>query len=138
MLASVGLFVSSSQYTVGGGIGVAGGALRGYAGGIPGERRSRWALGAGYARSIATRELAGPLRGVIGGELLAAVRHTFYAPHEVAAIGLTVLLGLSVGDPSGPSLGLYATPYAEAGAGRQWASAPCAQGQVCPPSATSA
>lgn len=131
LLASVGLFVSSDQFTAGGGIGLAGGALRGYAGGVAGHSGARWSLGAGYARSIATRQLAGPLRGVIGGEVLAAVRHTPYAPHEAAAIGLTAPLGLSVGDPSGLSLGLYATPYAEEGATRQWVRAPCGQGLVC-------
>ena len=131
LLASVGLFVSADNYTAAGGIGVAGGALRGYAGGIGGPRGVRWSLGASYARAIATRQLAGPLRGVIGGELLGAVRHTFYAPHEAAAIGLTAPVGLSLGDPSGPSLGVYATPYAETGVVRPWVSAPCGQSYPC-------
>jgi hypothetical protein len=128
LLSSIGLFGRSSQLTVGGGVGIAGGALRGYLGSNVEAIGSRWSIGAGFARSIATRELAGPLRGVLGGEVLAAAVHSVYPPHEIASVGLTAPLGVSLGDPSGPSLGLYATPYAEAGAGRQWRSTGCAPG----------
>lgn len=130
-LASVGLFLGSNDYIAGGGIGLAGGALRAYAGGVPQRRGARWTAGVGYARSIATRELTGPIRGIVGGELLGRVGHTPFAPHEAAAISLTAPVGVSFGVPSGQSLGLYAAPYAEAGVVRRWVPAPCAQGLIC-------
>lgn len=131
VLASVGFFLGANEYTGGGGMGVAGGAFRGYAGGAD-NSRGQWSVGAGYARSLATRELAGNMYATVGGELLGGVRHTRFAPHEVGAIDLTAPLGLIFGNPSGPSLGFYAAPYAEAGVGRQWVNnAPCGQVPAC-------
>ena len=130
VLASVGFFLGASEYTAGGGIGVAGGALRGYAGGAD-NSRGQWSVGAGYARSLATRELPGRIYLAAGAELLGGLTHIRGATHEAGSIDLTAPLGLSFGNPSGPSLGFYAAPYAEAGLGRQLVNAPCAQGLQC-------
>ena len=131
VLSSVGFFLGAHEYTAGGGIGAAGGAFRGYAGTAAETGGKEWSVGAGYARSLATRELPGQIHVTLGGELLGGVRHTPVAPREAGAIDMTVPLGLSFGSPSGPSLGFYAAPYAEAGAGRQWVNAPCGQGLQC-------
>jgi hypothetical protein len=110
-LASVGVFLGESATMIGGGGGVGGGALRAYTG-LPTINGSgfRMALGAGYARTFASRELAGPFRGTIGGELRAAFRRN---TSTMGAAGLALPIGLTAGNPAGWSFGLYAAPYAE-------------------------
>lgn len=111
--ASVGLFATANEYVAAGGVGAAAGALRGYAGGYPGYYGVRWTLGAGYARTFTARDLAGPLYGSFGSELIVGFRHMDRAPRDAGALRLTAPLGVSLGDPSGASLGIYAAPYAE-------------------------
>src|SRR5205814_1512733 len=53
-----------------------------------------------------------------------------YAPHDAGALRLTAPIGVSLGDPSGASLGFYAAPYAESGLLRQFDSVPgCTTGR---------
>jgi len=128
--SSVGFF-STGQWVLAGGVGAFGGALRGYVGsefsrvGIP------YALGLGYARTIAARDLVGPLHGAIGSELVAGFRHEPHAPNDAGAVSLTIPVGLSVGDPSSTSLGLYAAPYLESGMMRAWEKVPASCAPFC-------
>ena len=129
--SSAGLF-AADQWVVGAGVAAFGGALRAFVGserqrvGIP------YALGMGFARTIAAHDLLGPLHGAIGTELVAGFQHLAYAPHDAGALSLTAPLGLSIGDPSSTSLGLYAAPYVESGVMRSWESDP----QSCSPYCT--
>ena len=128
--ASIGLFAGSNEYVGAAGIGLAGGALRGYVGGLSAYRGYRGLLAAGYARTLAARTLAGPIHGTIGGELAGGYRHLEYAPHDAGGLHLTAPIGVSLGDPSGASLGFYAAPYAESGLLRQFDSVPgCTTGR---------
>ena len=126
--SSVGLF-AANQWVVAGGVGAFGGALRAYVGteatrvGIP------YMLGMGYARTIAAHDLFGPLHSAIGTELVAGFQHEPFAPRDAGALSLTAPIGLSVGDPSGTSLGVYAAPYVESAMMRAWKRDP----QSCTP-----
>lgn len=126
--SSVGLF-TAGQWVVAGGIGAFGGALRAYVGSESNRVGIPYALGMGYARTIAAHDLLGPLHAAIGTELVAGFRHEPYAPHDAGAVSLTAPIGLSVGDPSSTSLGLYAAPYVESGMMREWEKDP----QSCTP-----
>lgn len=113
-LSSVGLSVTDAQFVVGGGLGMAGGSLRGYAGGSA----LAWSTGLGYASTFVRRSLAdGLLHGTIGGQLTGGYRHTSYTS-EAGALNTTVPVALWVGNPDGKSLTVYAAPYAELGVER--------------------
>lgn len=118
--ASVGLFGASDRLTAAAGAGVRGGAVRGYVGGLLGDSETSWSVGAGYARTLASRDVAGPLHGTFGAELVGGFLHAEGAPQNAGAVRLTLPVGLTLGDPSGWSLGVYAAPYAESALDRQW------------------
>jgi hypothetical protein len=105
---------------IAGGVGGFGGALRAYLGSEFERVRTPYALGLGYARTITAYDFFGPLHGAIGTELVAGFRHEPRAPRDAGAVSLTVPIGLSVGNPSGTSLGLYAAPYVESAIMRAW------------------
>ena len=111
--SSLGLFAGGTL-VVAAGVGAFGGALRGYIGSEPNRLRTPYVVGMGYARTLATRDLVGPLRAAMGAELLGGFRHEPYAPRDAGALSLTAPIGLSLGNPSGTSLGLDAAPYVEA------------------------
>jgi hypothetical protein len=113
--SSLGFFLSG-QWVIAGGVGVLGGSLKAYLGSDPNRLGLPYNLGVGYARTIAAHDLAGPLHGAIGTELVAGFRH----PSDAGALNLTVPVGVSLGDPSSTSLGLYAAPYVESGLMRAW------------------
>ena len=117
--SSVGFF-TASNWVIAGGVGAFGGALRAYLGSEFDRVGTPYALGLGYARTIAAHDFFGPLRGAIGTELVAGFRHEPRAPRDAGAVSLTAPIGLSVGDPSGTSLGLYAAPYVESAMMRAW------------------
>ena len=118
--ASISLF-TSARIGVGGGGGLAGGAMRGY---LSADRDGA-SVGGGYARTFAERRLAGPLVGTFGGELVGGYNHVFRRTlDDAAALRLTMPLGFALGDPSGTSFGLYVAPYAEAGVARSVALSP--------------
>jgi hypothetical protein len=121
--SSLGLF-AADQWVIAGGVGVLGGSLKGYLGSDPNRVGFPYALGVGYARTIAAHVLVGPLHGAIGTELVAGFRHEPYAPRDAGALNLTVPVGVSLGDPSSTSLGLYAAPYVESGLMRVWETVP--------------
>ena len=112
--SSLGFFLAD-QWVITGGVGVLGGSLKGYLGSDPNRLGFPYALGVGYARAIAAHGLVGPLQGAIGTELVAGFRHGPFAPRDAGAVNLTVPVGVSLGDPSSTSLGLYAAPYVESG-----------------------
>ena len=110
--SSVGLFVGG-PIAVAAGIGAFGGALRVSIGSevnLPAN-----SLGVGYARTFAWRDLSGPVHVAIGTELVGGFRHEPSAVGNAGALNLAAPLGVSLGDPSGTSLGVYAAPYVEAG-----------------------
>lgn len=113
-LSSVGLSLTDAQFVVGGGLGMAGGSLRGYAGG----GAFAWSTGLGYASTFVRRSLAdGRLHGTIGGQLTGGYRHESYTS-EAGALNMTVPVGVRVGNPDGRSLTVYAAPYVELGVER--------------------
>ena len=113
-LSSVGLSVTDAEFVLGGGLGMASGSLRGYAGGSS----LGWSTGLGYASTFVRRSLAdGLLHGTIGGQLTGGYRHRTYAS-QAGALNMTIPIGISVGNPDGNSLALYAAPYAELGVER--------------------
>src|SRR5689334_21077870 len=79
--SSLGLFAANT-WVLAGGVGVLGGSLRGYVGSQPNRLGTPYMLGVGYARTIASHDLVGPLQGAIGTELVAGFRHTVYAPRD--------------------------------------------------------
>jgi hypothetical protein len=114
--ASAGLYAGDNEYVAVAGWGAVGGALHTYFG----AARSRWSLGAGYARTLVSKPLAGPIAATVGGELQGGFRHVVsWAPGDAGAASLAIPLAITAGDPNGPSLSLYALPYAEAGIMRQ-------------------
>ena len=121
--SSLGLF-AAKNYVLAGGVGVLGGSLKGYVGSQPNRVGTPYALGVGYARTIAVHDLLGPLHGAIGTELVAGFRHMLSAPRDAGAVSLTAPVGLSLGDPSSSSLGFYAAPYVESGVMRAWERVP--------------
>lgn len=113
--ASVGLSVTSDQYAGQAGLGVGGGSLLGFAG----VGQYSWSIGGGYAQTLATGKLGSAIYSSIGGELVGGYRR-FSGAYNGGALNLTVPLALTFGDPNrpllkGPSLALYAAPYAAAG-----------------------
>jgi len=117
--SSLGFFLAN-QWVIAGGVGVLGGSLKGYFGSNPERLGFPYSLGVGYARAIAAQGLGGPLHGAVGAELVAGFRHGPYHPDDAGAINLTVPVGVSVGNASSTSLGLYAAPYVESGIMRAW------------------
>lgn len=110
-LSSVGLSLTDAEFVLGGGLRMAGGSLRGYAGGSS----YGWSTGLGYASTFVRRSLAaGLLHGAIGGQLTGGYRHRTYSS-VAGALNMTIPIGISAGDPDGNSLTLYAAPYAELG-----------------------
>ena len=110
-LSSIGLSVTDAEFVVGGGLAMAGGSLRGYAGG--GD--FAWSTGLGYSSTLVRRSLAAELlHGTVGGQFTGGYRHRSYISDAVA-LNMTIPVGISVGDPDGKSLMLYAAPYAELG-----------------------
>jgi hypothetical protein len=113
--ASVGLSVGDTQYAGQAGFGVRGGSLLGFAA----AAKYSWSIGGGYAQTLATGELGSAIHTSIGGELVGGYRHSS-GGLDGGALNLTVPLALTFGDPNrplreGPSLALYAAPYAEGG-----------------------
>ncbi len=89
--------------------------MRGFVGGADGE----WSVGVGYARTLATGQLGNAIHTSIGGELVGGNRHATRSSFNAAAANVTMPFGLTFGDPnrplvSGPTLAIYAAPYAEA------------------------
>ena len=117
--SSVGLF-AAGEWVVAGGVGALGGAFRAYLGSSPNRFGVPFAIGMGYARTIAAHDLARALHGAIGTELVAGFRHDVFAPRDAGALRLTVPVGLSLGNPSRTSVSLYAAPYVESGIMRIW------------------
>lgn len=110
-LSSVGLSLTDGEFVVGGGLGMAGGSLRGYAGG----GNFAWSTGVGYSSTFVRRSVAnGLLYGTIGGQLTGGYRHWSYTS-DAGALNMTIPIGISLGDPDGKSLMVYAAPYAELG-----------------------
>ena len=110
-LAGVGLSITDAEFVVGGGLRMAGGSLRGYAGG----GNFAWSTGLGYSSTLVRRSLAGGfLHGTIGGEVTGGYRHRSYSSNA-GALNMTIPVGISVGDPDGKSLMVYGAPYAELG-----------------------
>lgn len=121
-LGSVGLSLGEGVIAGGGGWGLAGGALRG----AGGANAYRWSLGAGYARTLGTHALTHSLEATLGGELFGGFGHEDRQPQsDLGTVRLTIPLGVSIGDPSGTSLGLFAAPYAESGIARRWRAVGC-------------
>lgn len=111
-LSSVGLSLTDAEFVVGGGLGMAGGSLRGYAG----TGNFAWSTGLGYSSTFVRRSLAnGLLHGTIGGQLTGGYRHRSYSD-DAGALNMTIPVGLPAGDPNEKSLMVYAAPYAELGA----------------------
>jgi len=121
--SSLGVFLAG-KWVIAGGVGVLGGSLKGYLGSESSSWGHPYNLGVGYARTMAAHDLAGPLHGAIGTELVAGFRHEPFAPRDAGALNLTVPVGVSLGDPSGTSLGFYAAPYVESGLTRAWETIP--------------
>jgi hypothetical protein len=121
--SSLGFFMAD-QWVIAGGVGALGGSLKAYLGSDPNRLGFPYKLGVGYARTIAAHDLAGPLHGAIGAEVVAGFRHGPFGPRDAGALNLTVPVGVSLGDPSGTSLGFYAAPYAESGLTRAWEAVP--------------
>src|SRR5689334_8605543 len=121
--SSLGFF-AADQWVIAGGVGVLGGSAKGYLGSDPNRLGFPYAIGVGYARTIAAHGLVGPLHGAIGTELVTGFRHGPFLPHDAGALRLTVPVGVSLGDPSSTSLGLYAAPYVESGIMRVWETVP--------------
>src|SRR5689334_22232857 len=86
--SSLGLF-AANKWVIGGGVGALGGALKGYVGGQPNRVGIPYAMGVGYARTIAAHRLLGTLHGAIGTELVAGYRHDLYGPRDAGALALT-------------------------------------------------
>ena len=130
--SSLGVFLAD-KWVVAGGVGALGGSLRAYIGSDPNRSGIPYMLGAGYAYTLAAPGLIGPLHGAIGTELVGGFRHETNRPHNAAALNLTVPVGLSVGNPSSTSLGLYAAAYVESGLMRFWQTVPgsCAPYSGC-------
>jgi hypothetical protein len=116
-LSAVGLSVGD-YYTLGGGMGVGKGAIRGYIGAVPDQEWNALAAAA-YARTLATRTLRGPLRGSIGTEIDAGFRYYARGLGNTGAVSLTMPVGTTLGNPSRASLGIYLAPYAETNLRRQ-------------------
>ena len=113
--ASVGLAVGNTQYAGQAGFGVGGGSLLGFAA----AAKYSWSIGGGYAQTLATGELGSAIHTSAGAEVVGGYRR-FAGGYNGGAVNLTVPLALTFGDPNralreGPSLALYAGPYAEAG-----------------------
>ena len=68
---SIGVFAADYQVVVGAGAGFASGAVRGFAG----AASNIWSVGAGYARTIAARQLTESARTSAGVQLIAGYRH---------------------------------------------------------------
>jgi hypothetical protein len=117
--SSIGLF-AGDEIGAAVGVGAWGGSLRVLGGMIEPISGSGMLVGMGYARSLATSDLAGPLHGTLGAELRGGFRHEHYASQDAGALRLTAPLGVSLGHPSGSSLGLYAAPYVESAVMRPW------------------
>lgn len=110
-LSSVGLSVTDAEFVAGGGMGMAGGSLRGYAGG----GAFAWSTGLGYSTTFVRRSLAnGFLHGTLGGQVTGGYRHRSYAMNA-GGLNMTIPLAVTVGNPDRTSLALYAAPYAELG-----------------------
>jgi hypothetical protein len=114
--ASIGLSAGNTEYVVNGGVGLGGGSLRGFVG----AHREALSLGAGFAQTFAARPLTSGIHASVGGQLVGGYQYNRYGPHNSAALNLTIPLALTLGDANrpaieGPSLALYAAPYAELG-----------------------
>jgi len=116
-LSAVSLSVGD-YFTVGGGVGVGQGAIRGYIGAVPDQDWNALAAAA-YARTLATRRLRGPLRGSIGTEIDAGFRYYPRGLGNTGAVSFAMPVGASLGNPSRASLGIYLAPYAETNMRRQ-------------------
>jgi hypothetical protein len=113
-LSSVGLSVTDAEFVAGGGYGMAGGSLRGYAGG----GNFAWSTGLGYSTTFVRRSLAnGLLHGTLGGQVTGGYRHRSYAM-DAGGLNMTIPVAVTIGNPDGRSLAVYAAPYAELGVER--------------------
>jgi len=122
---SLGLAIGSAIYSLGGGTGIGKGALRAYLGTLPIGYGARWLAALGYAQTLATRTLIGPVRASLGAQATAGFR---YEGVDAGAFGLTTPLGATLGAPSSASLGFYLAPYVETNLMRRWVASYCPQG----------
>jgi hypothetical protein len=114
--SSLGVFAADYQAVVGAGAGLAGGAVRAFAG----AATDIWSVGAGYARTMLARRLTETTRESAGLQLVVGYRHDDYLPHSFGALRLTAPLAITFGDPNQPSsdartFAIYAAPYADIG-----------------------
>lgn len=129
--ASVGLYDNDNGLGATGGVAAWRGALRAYVGRRVGINETNYNLALGYARSLATRDLAGPLRGTFGAEVVGGYLHESYTPQDQGGLRVTAPLGMSLGDPSSSSLGVYVAPYAESGIMRVFVPVPNGCSRFC-------
>jgi hypothetical protein len=116
--SSVGLF-TGEELGAAVGVGAWGGSLRALGGLVTPFAGSGLFAGLGYAHPLATPRLAGAIHGTVGAELRAGYRHETNGSQDAGALRLSAPFGVSLGQPSGSSLGVYVAPYVESGLMRQ-------------------